>query len=1259
VPPPGGQGTGRRREGAVERYTIQDRIASGGMGDVYRVLDASTGELRALKRMSPDAAGRPLLIEAFEREYRVLASLDHPRIIRVFDYEVDDEGPYYTMELLEGTDMRQAAPLEYRQACHYLRDVATSLALLHVRRLIHRDLSPSNVRTTADGHCKLLDFGALASFGMQPMIVGTPPVIPPEALAESPLDQRADLYALGALAYWMLTRRHAFPARRIQDLRELWMQPPEAPSAHVPGIPAELDTLVLSLLSADPLARPASAAEVIARLRVIGDLPEEDATETSRLAQSFLLSPPFTGRGRELAELEGHVRSAVDGRGGAIRLQAAAGMGRSRLLEEVTVRAQLAGAAVVRIDASMHRQHLGAVRAIVTRLFDGFPDVARRRSVASRLALSTLGKEIEARLPLRTWPSGAGRRPSSETTGTIEDFLVAFSDEKPLVLLVDNVEYADPGSLGTLAGLAARATRRALLLVVTERTRREESVPLGLATLRSHAAPVVLSPFRPTETLELVRSVFGDSPNVERFSEWLQGRAAGSPLHTVEITRHLVERGVVEYAGGVWILPADRPDAELPAALEDSLSLRIQSLSDDARALAECLSLQRQEPTLELCRLLVGGDDERVALRLLDELARTDVLHADRDGYRFSSTALREALLSGMDGTGKIRNHRRLGEAFAALAGDRDPRLRIEAGYHLIRGADEIRGADLIASVTYDAVTARKLIADLHHIGKPLEAALMVYKRQRRSSYERLPILAALSHAGYYEERFWGERYGDEALDVLEYVAGLRTARRLRPVLGRWLGLFVAMTFAIIRFYLVPRAERPYSFAKVLVQLFGAVTTLTGAASLSLDVERAGVVASVLEPFSFLPERLTPVGIYQFCRGLQQIGLENEAAAFRTFDTLLRRFENPRFYPSLPADARELYVAGAHFARGAFAIFRADGRTALDSADALDAAGMKLYRMIASQLRFLYHVNRGELAKAAPHRAQVELHAAHVGSAWQVENWEASALILVNTALGDVVECTRVTKRLGVMSETVPSLRLYAHLARLAQNLVSHESILAMKALADEVMSSHPPRGFIGWAAVHANAARGCYELGEHERDVLGRADTPWFRVARDYCERVTTLMSDDDREYVSMFLFVDIAHAEATAALGDTRAAFERLDALLERFRMVDHPLVHGPLHEARAKIAWRAGMVDEYRKSAAQVEGWFRPTGTPSLIAKCDRLNGLGSRGDALDSSTGSRRPPTPDDAKTVVEIRDDLGTASLSPPEAPTDILEPRRA
>jgi hypothetical protein len=1221
----------------ASRYDLREQLAAGGMGTVYRVFDRSAGVDRALKRLNPDAAAQAPLVEAFEREYQVLAGLDHPRIIRVFDYGVDESGPYYTMELLEGRDMRMAAPLPYREACGYLRDVATSLALLHARRLIHRDLSPANVRITPDGHGKLIDFGALAAYGHSRLLIGTPSTIPPEALQGAPLDQRADLYALGALAFWMLVGAHPFEARRIEDLREAWRQPPPAPSALVPGIPKEIDALILSLLSADPLARPASAAEVIARLNSIADLPPEGAEDAQRLAESFLLGPRFVGRMALLERIEERIDALLQGQGGALRVEAIAGMGRSRWLEEIGVRAQVAGAGVLRVDASAYQDSNGTARALATRLLDALPAVSREHARGCREALAELGREIELRLnakasslapPPLDLPSGD----RVVSGGTLDGWFADVSRTKPLVIEVDNVDDADDASLGLLVRLARVSRECPLLLVVTERLRRDPGTAVGLVTLRSRCEPISLPGLSPAETLELTRSFFGDAPNAERFAEWLHGRTAGSPLHCVEISRQLVARRIVRYIDGIWVLPPDRPDAQLPAALEDALSIRLAMLGAQARGLAECLSLQREQPTLELCRLLCEEGDDLRAVHLLDELARNDVLYADSDGYRFSSVAVREAIRGGMDDLRRESNHRRLGEAFARLAGD-DSQLRIEGGWHLIKGGDDLRGAEMIAKVTHNSAMVRKLIANLHHAGKPIEAALRVYKRHRRSMYERMPMLAVLAHAGYYEDRAWADQYGDEALDACEDLSGVRTARHLRRLFGRWLAMVFGLLLAYVRFKLTPKRERNYPFDEMLVQLFGAVTTLTGTASLSLDVERATRVTEVLELFAMLPKRFAPVGIYEFCMGLREIGGERQALVYDSFDLLRRRFEDPRYYARLPNDARPLYIAGAHFARGAFAIMRDDGRAALESADALESFGLKLYAMIASQLRFLYYANRGEFGKAVLHREQVELHAAHAGSAWQVETWEPACLMPVYMKLWDVVALTRIADRLAVLGQSVPSLRMYGRLARMTQRYAQGEPVDEVAAIMKAELANHEPRGFIGWSAIHGSLA--------HMYNSQNR-----FEEAKATCEAALAHITDEDREYVLLFLDVDIEMAIAEAGLGSIAEALARIDRLIERFRTSNHPLVQGGLHEARARVAWMGGLVEDYKHSLGLVDYWYRRTGTPALISKCERLAELmgdknGSRvpgiasgafADALTQSRRVARSSTMAEAKTV---------------------------
>jgi tetratricopeptide (TPR) repeat protein len=1175
---------------------VQGLIALGGMGAVYRVRDRATGQTLALKRLNRDALVEPRAIEAFEREYQVLAGLSHPRIIRVFDYGRDAEGPYYTMELVDGMDMAEAAPLPYKRCCHFLRDVAASLALLHARRLVHRDISAANVRATAAGRCKLLDFGTLSPFGYSGVVTGTPPFIAPEALRGGPIDHRADLFALGALAYWMLTGQHAFPAQRLEDLNPLWRIPLAPPSGLTPRVPKELDALVLSLLSLDPLARPTSAAEVIAMLEVIGELPPEDAAEAKRLAQSFLAIPRFVGRKQEMAELVARLDRTCEGKGAAVRIEAIAGMGRTRLLEELVLRAQIKGAVVLRVDGAAHRQPLGVVRAIAIRLLESHPELSRAMAEEHRSALAALDRDLRERLV-----GEAAERPSMSRIGgrvtpdSLSSWFEEMSRERPIVVAVDDVEFADEASFGLLTGLARAAGRSRILLVVTERTRPEGKPAVGLRALRGQCESMTLAGLGAAEMLELTRSVFGDAPNAPRFAEWMHERTDGSALHFVEIARQLAAKGVASYVGGAWVLPAERPDSEPPVALEDALAARLAGISAKARALAECLALQRaRRPTLELCRLLLDESDRPAALSLLDELAGHDVLFADADAYRFSSMALSDALLRGMCEARRAANHRRLGAALLALS-HADATTTIEAGFHLIQGGEELSGADRIAEVTSDNAATLHLLGNVQQIGKPLAAALHVYERRSVPEHRRLPLLTGLAYAAYYEDRRWGELYGEQALAAMERACGLRVARQLARFVGPALGLVIGVLFAIVRFRFTRDKHRHQTFSGSFMGLMSAVTTLAGAAALSFDFDRVKRVADVLSPFSFLPEKSAPVGVYHFCVALAELGREEPSRATRALRALLERFERPDYYPTLEPEARRLFIAGLHFSIGVFAAFFDDRRALETSADALDESGLKLYAMIASQLRALHHVTRGEFTLAAKHRELVELYAAHVGSAWQAELWEGAALFICYANASDVAGMMRVAEQFPNLSASAPCVALYPRLGRLALRVLRGDRSAA------DVMATDPdlmraPRSFVGWSTCQGLLARAYNQLGEHAK-------------AKVVCERALALVTTEDRAYAGLFLVLDLELAHAEAGLGDVDAALRRIDDLVALYSRSDNPLLHGLLHETRALVCWGAGRTEAYAEGVALVERSLRPTGAPALIAKCERLVSLGA--------------------------------------------------
>ena len=293
------------------RYRIEAVLGRGGMGAVYRVRDERKRCAVALKQLHGAARNGTtgaLVTSQFEREYHTLCQLAHPSIIEVYDYGVDDSGAFYTMELLDGEDLRERGRLAWREACAVLRDVASSLAIIHSRGLLHRDISARNVRCTAAGNAKLIDFGAMTAMGLCRHVVGTPPFVPPEALQLQALDGRSDLYALGALAYSVLTGRHPYPARTFGELRDHWRNLPGKPRRYQPDVPEALDQLVMELIELDRSARPKSAAEVMERLSGIAGLALRELPEVSR---AYLVAPMLIEHDEPLAAVRAKLVQAV------------------------------------------------------------------------------------------------------------------------------------------------------------------------------------------------------------------------------------------------------------------------------------------------------------------------------------------------------------------------------------------------------------------------------------------------------------------------------------------------------------------------------------------------------------------------------------------------------------------------------------------------------------------------------------------------------------------------------------------------------------------------------------------------------------------------------------------------------------------------------------------------------------------------------------------------------------------------------------
>ncbi|TAK99265.1 MAG: serine/threonine protein kinase, partial [Verrucomicrobia bacterium] len=269
-----------------------EKIGEGGMGIVYKAHHALLRRETALKLLPPDKSDAAS-IELFEREVRLTCRLTHPNTIQVYDYGHTPDGIfYYAMEFLDGLNLhdlvaRYGAQPEERVA-HILSQVCESLREAHGLGLIHRDIKPANVflcdRGGVADTVKVLDFGLVKHFaestGETPTaqflpadgIIGTPNFLAPEAIRDHlASDARSDLYALGALGYFLLTGKYVFESESVAEVcRKHLTEVPTPPSVRA-GKPlnVELEALILRCLDKEPLERPQSAGELLEKLRTI------------------------------------------------------------------------------------------------------------------------------------------------------------------------------------------------------------------------------------------------------------------------------------------------------------------------------------------------------------------------------------------------------------------------------------------------------------------------------------------------------------------------------------------------------------------------------------------------------------------------------------------------------------------------------------------------------------------------------------------------------------------------------------------------------------------------------------------------------------------------------------------------------------------------------------------------------------------------------------------------------------------------------
>jgi len=306
------------------RYQVEALIARGGMATVYLATDTRLERRVALKVMHPDLARDTEFVDRFIGEAKSVARLSHPNIVSVFDQGSDGYYPYLAMEYLPGRTLRdlleERGAFPAHEALGIMLPLLSGLAAAHAAGIVHRDVKPENVLIAPDGHLKVVDFGLARGLTVSNqtrtgVIIGTVAYLAPEQVTGTGADPRTDVYAAGIVLYELLTgtKPHSGESPLAVAYKHVNEQVP-APSRLVPGLPVEIDQLVMMATNRDPRGRPADASELI---RAVEHVMRGMPPGPLRGPSAFLAEPytaPMATQSAGRTGQDGHTQMLGDGR---------------------------------------------------------------------------------------------------------------------------------------------------------------------------------------------------------------------------------------------------------------------------------------------------------------------------------------------------------------------------------------------------------------------------------------------------------------------------------------------------------------------------------------------------------------------------------------------------------------------------------------------------------------------------------------------------------------------------------------------------------------------------------------------------------------------------------------------------------------------------------------------------------------------------------------------------------------------------------
>ncbi len=641
----------------ANRYEVQKELGQGGMGTVYQVYDRLTQETIALKRVNTTASKLDFnsktdehMLVGIAREFRILAGLRHPNIVPVLDYGFDSEKrPFFTMQLLDSPqaflDVVQDKSLE--ELVNFFVGILQALSYLHQRGIIHRDLKPANV-LVRDNQVYVLDFGLSEVTDVAVGRAGTVVYMPPEVMRRARATTQSDLFAAGVMLYQAVSGELPYSVQALMGI-----DPFVPGNDGISGHPLEM--VILRLIAENPEDRYPSAHAAIQALCHAAEIPPP--AEDPRIRESFLITAPFVGREIELAHLEDAFQDASEGQGSIWLVGGESGVGKSRLMDEVRVRALIEGAIVVRgrgvegggLPYQLWREPLR--RLVLSVELDDFTLSVLQEIVPDIASLS--GRDVKPISPLR------GIAHQQRLITAIVD--VFKKQSQTVLLILEDLQWTGE-SLEPLKQLAQIIKDHSLLIQANyrddERPELPEIIP-GSKVLK-------LERLSEGEIAALSISMIGQTGTQSEVLELLQRETEGNAFFLVEVVRALAEAaGSRSKIGEVTL-----PESVFSGGIQTIVQRRLEKVPEQYRPLLQLAAVagrQIDRPILEsgIQNNHEFSDDNFDDF--LQKCADATVFDLQDGQWQFTHDKLREYVLSHLPENKKMQLHRQVAEAIEAV----------------------------------------------------------------------------------------------------------------------------------------------------------------------------------------------------------------------------------------------------------------------------------------------------------------------------------------------------------------------------------------------------------------------------------------------------------------------------------------------------------------------------------------------------------------------------------------------------------------